>query len=54
VNGVEKLENTGCPASKEEVEYFIEVLKKTTTLTEDQLEKIRKRFRRNEMNRSAS
>jgi len=48
VNGVEKLQNTGCPASKEEVEYFIEVLKKTTTLTEDQVEKIRVRFRRNE------
>ena len=48
VNGIEKLQNTGCPASKEEVDYFIEVLKKTTDLKEDQLEKIRTRFRRNE------
>jgi|SRR5687767_2809506 len=48
VNGVEKLQNTGCPATKEEVEYFIGVLKKTTLLKEDQLEKIRARFRRNE------
>ena len=48
VNGVEKLQNTGCPATKEEVEYFIDVLKKTTALQEDQIEKIRARFRRNE------
>lgn len=47
-NGAEKLVNTGCPATKEEVNYFIEVLKKTTNLKEDQLEKIRTRFRRNE------
>jgi len=45
---VEKLQNTGCPATKKEVDYFIEVLKKTTDLKEDQLEKIRTRFRRNE------
>jgi hypothetical protein len=48
VNGVEKLQNTGCPASKAEVDYFIDVLKKTTDLKDDQLEKIRTRFRRNE------
>jgi len=48
VNGKEKLQNTGCPASREEVNYFIEVLKKTTDLKEDQLEKIKTRFRRNE------
>ena len=48
VNGVEKLQNTGCPASKEEVDYFINVLRKTTDLKEDELEKIRIRFRRNE------
>lgn len=50
VNGVEKLQNIGCPASKEEVDYFIEILKKTTQLKEDQLEKIRVRFRKNEAN----
>src|SRR4029079_164126 len=32
INGTEKLVNTGCPASKEEVNYFIEVLRKTTDL----------------------
>lgn len=47
-NGIEKLQNTGCPASQEEVKHFIEVLKKTTSLNEDELEKIRIRFRRNE------
>ena len=48
-NGVEKLQNTGCPASKEEVDYFIEVLKKTTLLSHDELEKIKMRFRKNEI-----
>ena len=48
LNGTEKLQNTGCPASKEEVNHFIEVLKKTTLLSEEALEKIRLRFRRNE------
>ena len=48
VNGVEKLQNTGCPATNEEVAYLITVLKKTTSLKEDELEKIRQRFRRNE------
>ena len=41
-------ENTGCPATEEEVAYFIHVLKKTSSLKEDELELIRKRFRRNE------
>jgi hypothetical protein len=40
--------NTGCPATNEEVDYFVNVLKKTTKLTNDQLEVVRKRFRRNE------
>lgn len=48
-NGVEKLTNSGCPATKEEVAYFIEILKKTTLLKEDELEKIRIRFRKNEL-----
>ncbi len=39
--------NTGCPADEPEVDYFISVLKKTTSLNEDQLEKISKRFRKN-------
>jgi len=45
-----KPKNTGCPASKEEVDYFIDVLKKTTSLKDDQLEIIRKRFRKNDIN----
>lgn len=40
--------NTGCPASEEEVAYFISVLKKTTSLNSDELEIIKKRFRQNE------
>jgi thiol-disulfide isomerase/thioredoxin len=40
--------NSGCPASKEEVEHFIKVLRKTTPLKEDQLNIIAKRFRQNE------
>jgi thiol-disulfide isomerase/thioredoxin len=48
VNGADKLQNTGCPAAKEEVDYFIGVLKQTTQLKEDELKKIRIRFRRNE------
>lgn len=39
--------NTGCPAEPAEVDYFISVLRKTTKLKEDQLEKISKRFRKN-------
>lgn len=39
--------NTGCPAEEAEVDYFISVLKKTTSMKEDQLEKISKRFRKN-------
>jgi thioredoxin-related protein len=48
VNGIDKLQNTGCPASKEEVEYFIDVLKKTTLLKEHELDLIKIRFRKNE------
>ena len=50
VNGVDKLQNVGCPASKAEVDYFIAVLKKTTSLKDDELEKIKTRFRKNETN----
>lgn len=41
-------ENVGCPASEEEVDYFITVLRKTTTLKNEELEIIQKRFRKNE------
>ncbi len=41
-------DNCGCPATKNEVEYFIKVLRATTELNEDQLQLIEKRFRRNE------
>lgn len=36
--------NVGCPAKKEEIDYFIKVLKKTSRLNEEQLEAIRARF----------
>ena len=42
-------ENVGCPASEPEVAHFINVLKKTTSLKEEDLEVIRKRFRKNEL-----
>ena len=41
--------NTGCPASEEEVAYFINVLKKTSSLKDAELDVIKKRFRKNEL-----
>ena len=46
--GPDEGENTGCPASKEEVAYLIKVLKKTSNLKDDELEIIENRFRKNE------
>lgn len=46
--GPDKGENTGCPATEEEVNHFISVLKKTSRMTDAQLEIVKKRFRRNE------
>ena len=40
--------NSGCPASEKEVAYFIGVLKKTSSLKEEELKVIAKRFRMNE------
>ncbi|RYZ57894.1 MAG: thioredoxin family protein [Chitinophagaceae bacterium] len=40
--------NSGCPATEEEVAYFLSVLKKTARLTDAELETIRVRFRQNE------
>ncbi len=37
-------ENVGCPASKEEVNHFLKVLGKTSTLTASELSVIAKRF----------
>lgn len=41
-------DNIGCPASEAEVDAFIVKLKKTSVLSNDQAEAIRKRFRQNE------
>lgn len=41
-------ENVGCPATKEEVEHFIKVLKKTSTITDEQAVDVEKRFRKND------
>jgi thioredoxin-related protein len=46
--GPEAGDNLGCPASANEVEYFISLLKKTTNLSAAQLDIIRKRFREND------
>lgn len=41
-------QNTGCPASEKEVGHFISVLRKTSSLSEDELALVQKRFRENE------
>jgi thiol-disulfide isomerase/thioredoxin len=41
-------DNTGCPANEKEVNFFIGVLKKTSSITKEQLEIIKKRFREND------
>ena len=41
-------ENVGCPATAEEVAHFINVLKKTSSINEEQIATVEKRFRRNE------
>lgn len=43
-----KPKNSGCPATAEEVEHFIQVLQKTSRMNETQLAAVRKRFRENE------
>lgn len=45
-------DNSGCPATKEEVDHFIKVLKKTTSLNQEALDIIEKRFRQNEPKKS--
>lgn len=47
-NGTHSGNNTGCPASKEEVEYFIDILKKNTAITPEQTSAVEKRFRKND------
>ena len=46
--GLNQGDNSGCPATEEEVAFFISVLKKTSSLTAKQEEVIRKRFREND------
>lgn len=41
-------ENVGCPATKEEVEHFIKVLKKTSSITDEQVKVVETRFRKND------
>lgn len=45
---MENGDNTGCPANEKEVAHFINVLKKTSRLKENELAVIQKRFRKNE------
>ncbi|GAB4092320.1 thioredoxin family protein [Flaviaesturariibacter terrae] len=40
-------QNIGCPAEEDEVAFFVEVLKKTTKLTPDELQLIAGRFKKN-------
>lgn len=46
--GPEKGDNAGCPATEKEVDFFIDVLKKTSSISKEQIEIIRKRFREND------
>lgn len=41
-------DNVGCPASKAEVDHFIAVLKKTTSINDTEVAAVEQRFRRNE------
>jgi len=41
-------ENVGCPATEKEVAYFIEVLKRTSAISEAEQAAVQKRFRENE------
>jgi thiol-disulfide isomerase/thioredoxin len=45
--GNAKAASVGCPASKEEVDYFVQVLKKTSSLNSEQLSLIEGRFLKN-------
>lgn len=40
--------NVGCPATNEEVAHFINVLKKTSSITDEEVTAVEARFRRNE------
>jgi thiol-disulfide isomerase/thioredoxin len=46
--GPDEGENCGCPALEKEVSYFISVLKKSSSLSDEALEIIRNRFRKND------
>jgi thiol-disulfide isomerase/thioredoxin len=41
-------QNVGCPAAAQEVDHFIEVLEKTSHITQSEIAAIKKRFRQNE------
>jgi len=47
-DGPEKGDNAGCPANENEVNFFIDVLKKTSSINKEQSDIIRKRFREND------
>ena len=47
-DGPEEGDNAGCPANEKEVDFFVGVLQKTSSLTTDQLGIIHKRFRKND------
>lgn len=40
--------NVGCPAKAEEVAHFIKMLKKTSSISEEEIGKVEERFRKNE------
>jgi thioredoxin-related protein len=46
--GPEAGDNTGCPASEKEVNFFIDILKRTSSINKAQEKIIKERFRKNE------
>jgi thioredoxin-related protein len=45
---IEPGKNVGCPANAEEVAHFIKVLRKTSSINDEEIVEVEKRFRRNE------
>jgi len=45
---VDSGDNIGCPASEKEVDYFLKLLQQTSKINAQELDAIRKRFRKNE------
>jgi thioredoxin-related protein len=45
---IEPGENVGCPATEKEVKHFTDLLRKTSSITDEQVAAVEKRFRKND------